>query len=293
VSQVGKKRAPGALRLVCAAPLAIFRRRGWPRQAAIAGIIGALIVATSLALWATVRKHVQSQPEYLVSSSELEITPRPAWIHADVRAEVIRDAGLPPKISILDEGLFRRLSQAFALHPWVESVKGVRTSYPAHIEIDLVYRRPVAMVEVYGGLLPIDSQAVLLPTEDFSPQEAQHYPRISGVATSPLGPMGTSWGDPAVEAAVKLATFFDYRWEGLRLHHVQARARNANDVELELVTRGATNFIWGSAPGQERTNEAKADVKLKRLEELVAAYGTLDATPAEARNLRSPSPQSL
>ena len=50
---------------------------------------------------------------------QIQITPPPAWIHSDVKTEVIRDAGLPVELSILDERLFDRLKQAFALHPWI------------------------------------------------------------------------------------------------------------------------------------------------------------------------------
>src|SRR5262249_40387228 len=157
--------------------------------------------------------HVESQPEYRVATKDIEIPAAPAWIRADVKTEAIRQGGLPPQLSILDPHLQQRLEQAFGLHAWVAHVENVRTSYPARICVDLQYRRPVAMVEVYGGLLPIDIDGVLLPTEDFSPQEAQTYPRICGVRSSPLGPLGTRWDDPSVEAAAHLGEYLKSRWQ--------------------------------------------------------------------------------
>src|SRR5262245_9849775 len=117
------------------------------------GLLAAAIVtgstAAALGLWQKLRPHVSAQREYLVDVRELEVTPPPKWIRANVKAEVLRDAGLPPQISILDERLKETLTQAFSLHPWVAVVEKVETSYPARITVAIAYRRPVAMVEVH------------------------------------------------------------------------------------------------------------------------------------------------
>jgi hypothetical protein len=272
-----------------ATPLLILRSAPWTRQLVVVALIGALIIAGSLALWAKVRSHVQTQAEYLVPLAAVEITPPPDWIHADIRAEAIRDVELPESLSILDEKLSDRLSHAFALHPWVARVEGVETSYPAHIRIKLKYRRPVAMVVAYNGLWPVDAEGVLLPTEDFTPQAAQKYPRIVGVTSSSLGPIGTRWGDPLVENAAQLADLLAANWQGLQLHHIAVQQQNTMEanhhVEMQLVSRGGTSFEWGSAPGDEAKDEISAAEKLERLKQLASAGG-LDAVPAGNRDLR-------
>jgi hypothetical protein len=256
------------------------------------GLLAAAIItgstAAALALWQKLRPHVSTQPEYLVDVRELDVTPPPKWIRADVKAEVLRDAGLPAQISILDERLKESLTQAFSLHPWVAAVEKVETSYPARISVTVVYRRPVAMVEVHDGLLPVDARGVLLPPEDFTPQEALKYPRVAGLAGSPLGPIGTRWGNPVVEAAAKLAEVLEPAWGELQLHHIASATgagTNLSAIALEITTRGGTRFVWGRAPGNEQVEEPRANEKLVRLKKLVVQFGLLDKTDAAQRDL--------
>ena len=111
------------------------------------------------------------------------------------------------------------------------------------------------MVEVPGGLLPMDAEAMLLPTADFSPAEAENYLRISGASSSPLGPLGTAWSDPAIAAAAKLADLLQPAWTDLQLRRIRIRnlvaASGAQMMFLELGTRSGTTFVWGAAPGSE------------------------------------------
>jgi hypothetical protein len=241
-------------------------------------------------VWWKVRSHVETQPEYLAAMEDLEITPPPAWIHTDIKSEVIRDAGLPKSISILDEHAPQLLSEAFGLNAWVARVAGVHTSYPAHIRVDLIYRQPVAMVEVPGGLLPVDVQSVLLPTDGFSAAEAQSYPRIAGISTSPRGLIGTPWGDTSVEQGAKLAALLQAAWPTLGLHHIQLAplAGDTNPAEMgwQLVTRRGSAFLWGSTPDAEGSDEAKSPDKLARLQKLIGEYETLDSVPQNQRDLR-------
>ncbi len=248
-----------------------------------------MTIGVALGIWQNVRSHVQAQPEYLVSPSEIEITAAPPWIRADIKAEVIRDAGLSSPLSILDEKLAESLSRRFALHPWIQRVTAVKSSYPAKIKVELIYRKPVAMVEVHGGLLPVDVDAVLLPTEDFTPERAQAYPRIVGVESAPLGPLGTRWGDPIVEGAAKVAMLLSEIWGPLKLHYIQPAEfpNGSKQPALELVSRDGTVISWGSSPGQEIGAEAKVPEKLAILERW-ASGGTLETVPKDQRDLRRP-----
>lgn len=289
MSRSTKQRERESLSAILTAPLATLRRASWPRRLLVIAVAGMALVAGSLALWAKVRPHVQSQPEYLARTCDLEITAPPAWIHCDIKAEVIRDTGLPSELSILDDRLTSRLSQAFSLHPWVLRVAAVRTAYPVHIAVDLIYRRPVAMVEVSGGLLPIDADGVLLPTEDFAPEQAREYPRAAGITSTPLGPVGTRWGDPRVEVSAKLAELLLGDWKPIGLYRMLVReettAESGRHLLLELTSRGGTRLIWGSPLGSEAASELKPAEKLKRLRELAAAAG-LEAAAADMRDLR-------
>ncbi len=165
-------------------------------------VIGGGCVAGWLLLWDQVREHVAAAPDYQVDPTTIEVSPPvPEWIHADLKAEVIRDASLDTSLSTLDPELTMRIAQAFRLHPWVAKVVRVSKHYPAAVKVELVFRRPAAMVEVPGpALLPVDAEGVVLPTDDFSPLDARKYPRIAEIKTSPVGPVGTRWGDTRVAA---------------------------------------------------------------------------------------------
>ena len=63
---------------------------------------------------------------------------RPAWIHTDVKAEVIRNASLDAALSVLDDNLTVNIAQAFALHPWVAKVTRVSKHHPARVKVEVV-----------------------------------------------------------------------------------------------------------------------------------------------------------
>ncbi|MCC7083773.1 MAG: hypothetical protein IT427_02060 [Pirellulales bacterium] len=260
----------------------------WIGRSLFAAAIVAASTAAALGLWQKVRPHVSAQPEYLVDVGEIKLTPQPKWIRAKVKAEVLRDAGLPAQLSILDERLNELLLQAFSLHPWIAAVENVETSYPAQISITVTYRRPVAMVEVNDGLLPVDAGGVLLPPDDFTPQDAIHYPRIAGLAGSPLGPIGTRWGNPLVEAGARLAAVLEPTWHELQLHCIALHSGAGSDAAattLQIETQNGTVFVWGKPPGSERAGEPKADEKVSSLQRRAKLFGSLDKTPPDQRDV--------
>jgi hypothetical protein len=105
-----------------------------------------------------------------------------------------------------------------------------------------------------------------------------------------LGPLGTAWGDPGVEAAAKLADLLQPVWSDLRLRRIRVLNPIGNngvaDVVLEVTTRSGTAFIWGPSPGNETSQEPKAAEKLARLQQLASKQGSLDSTPNNQRDLR-------
>ena len=74
----------------------------------------------------------------------------------DICREVFRDASLDRPLSILDDGLVEKIRSAFALNPWVAKVNSVRKYHPARVKVDLVYRRPVCVVEIGTERHPVD-----------------------------------------------------------------------------------------------------------------------------------------
>ena len=268
--------------------------RGNARWIAFVGVFVAVCVVGWKMLWESVREQVLSAADYRIDPEEIEMTPLPAWIHTDLKAEVLRDASLDGPLSLLDQELTVRVAHAFALHPWVAKVQRVSMRSPAGVTIDLDYRRPVAMVVVPGpALLPVDGQGVLLPTADFSPQEAQHYPRIEEIKTSALGPVGTRWGDTHVTGGAQIAAALLNDWESLKLFKVVPGAGqvDANGVEAdtyELCTREGTRVDWGHPPGAETATEARSGQKDRATQVLCRRAWRLAGRLCRASTARRP-----
>ncbi|MBN2474688.1 MAG: hypothetical protein JXB62_08770 [Pirellulales bacterium] len=254
---------------------------GRGRPIVLTGLAVLALVGAWCGAWygAGVRQYVLCSGEYLVTPRSV-ILSQPDWIHTDIRAEVFRSASLDGPLSIMDDDLAQRISDAFSLHPWVAKVQRVQKHHPARVEVELVFRRPVCMVAVPGGLFPIDVHGVLLPVGDFSSVEASRYPRLTDIDTLPLGTVGESWGDPRVVGGAEIAAALEDVWHELRLSHLVPSARSPAAVAEEhtytLVTRGGTHIHWGWSPGSDVPGELSAADKIARLRKYVAEHGTLE-----------------
>jgi hypothetical protein len=259
--------------------------RGTGGFAAVSLLVLAALVLGAWFAWRSVSERVTAHENFQLTADNIAVTPPPPWIRTDVKAEVVQ-AGSLERLSILDPQVTVRVAQAFATHSWVETVKRVSKRHPAAVDVVLAYRRPVAMVEVnlqgQPGLLPIDAEAVVLPSDDFAPSDAARYPRIAVGDSAPLGPVGTRWGDQRVADAATVATLLSEYWSRLNLYRIAAASRPGSereraDASFELVTRDGLRVVWGHAPGKETVGEAIASQKLARLLEYVDQKGSLGA----------------
>jgi cell division septal protein FtsQ len=255
---------------------------GGGRTAALIVLTIAVFCGSWYAAWRTVGPNVLASRPYWLDQKNVEITPPPAWIHRNIRAEVFRDASLDGPLSIIDEDLAQRIADAFSLHPWVAEVRRVTKYFPAAVKVDLEYRRPACMVQLEGRLLAVDTEGVLLPSgsPDFSPIETPRYPRLVGVDTVPVGPVGTRWGDARVVEGAEIANALGTVWQRLSLDRIVpstlVELGYGNEYTYELVTKGGTRILWGRAPSAEIPGEATAAEKIAQLVEYHKAHGTLE-----------------
>jgi hypothetical protein len=254
-----------------------------------AGIVAALIGGACYAVWNHVSRHVLADAQYQVHPEHINVTPLPPWIRGDIKAEIIRDASRAAPLSLLDDDLTVRLAGAFAAHPWIARVDRVSKHFPSGVDVVVAYRVPVAMVEVQDGqaVLPVDVEGVVLPTreasgkQNFTPEEAERFPRIAEIHTMPAGPVGTHWGDAAVLGGAQIAAAIAQDWEKLKLARIipweRKPARSGVEYTYALVTHSGTTVHWGRAPGTEMTGETPAAVKVSQLKTYLAQNGgTLD-----------------
>lgn len=246
-------------------------------------VTAATIVGLALA-WPVIRRHLpdlDTRAEYRVAADKIHVTQPPHWVPHELVNQVIDQANLPSELSLLDPNTLRDVSEAFALHPWVEEVVSVRKSFPAAIDVVLNYRRPVAMVQVRQGHYPIDTNGILLPPHDFSATDAKSYPQITNVLSTPQGPAGTDWGDPVVTEAAKLAAELAPNWKKLNLAAIvcprSVSPDDSFDVGVyELRTTGGSEVVWGHGPDSDHPGELTTAQKLERLDKYAAKFGGLD-----------------
>ena len=265
---------------------------GPARTLVVVVLLVGLFIGGACWAWNHFQGRILAAREYQIGPEQVEVTPQPAWIpQSDVRAEVLRSPMLDGRLSIVDDDVVKRIADAFARHPWVAKVGSVSKKYGV-VKVELVYRKPVCVVEQPGGGLPVDVEAVLLPTEmgDITPTEAARYPRLSGVDRPPPGPAGTRWGDARVIGGAEIAAALADKWELMRLDHIEPSAADTTSGRLAepvftLVTHRGTRIAWGYAPGANAVGELRPTEKVARLQKYFEDNDTLDGPEGKAQTL--------
>jgi hypothetical protein len=264
------------------------------RTVTLAVLVVAVFCGGAWAVWRRVEQHVEQSLDYVVTVEKITITPPPDWVRSDVRAEAFRTACPPDRpLSSLDDGLVQRIHGAFTLHPWVAKATVTKRA-GARVNVDIVYRRPVCVVEVANGpgsdLLPVDDQGVWLPGEDFSQKQKESYPCLAGIDRRPIQPVGHPWGDARVVDGAAIAAMLLPVWQQLKLYRIQTAARDPSSPDAgpayELYTRAGTRIAWGSARRATEGSEPSAEEKVARLLQYAAAHVSLDVgVPLDVRKM--------
>jgi hypothetical protein len=262
----------------------LARRRG--KVLVILGV--ALLFGLGVkAVWQRASPIVASRERYILPANRITMTPPPEWIVADVCGEVIHNAVLNGRLSILDADFVENVKHAFALHPWVASVERVKKDYPPAVHVEVTYRQPVAVVETAKGeLLPVDAAGSHLPADDVPLIRRQYLPRITGIVGQP--PIGQKWSDARVQGAIEIVSLLGSNWEPLHLAAISPRARPEISGErqffvYDIVTRGGTQIIWGASPQAQAPGEAAFADKLQRLRSCIEKHGPLDSVKAPGK----------
>lgn len=256
------------------------QNRGWVSTAAvvIASVIGFVVA------WHRWGAPALEGDDYVVTDDKIVVTPQPAWIHTNVKADCIRSlSGM--HLKLLDRDLVEKIASAFALHPWVAEVIRVEKRYPAQVNVELEYRRPVLVVKLDApgeeGLLFLDDGAVLLPSVDFAPSQARNYLRIAATGEAPSGVYGVPWKSERIAGAATIAAILEDQWQPLGLYSIVTTRVGSGELAYELRSQDEKlRLIWGHAPGHETPGENTAQQKLAALKKL-----TRDGVSSEAKTI--------
>jgi hypothetical protein len=165
------------------------------------------------------------------------------------------------------------LARGFRRHPWVREVRRAEKTFPAAVRLDLVYRKPVAMVEVHdanglSGWLPIDGDGYCLSTDDFQPEDQTAYLEVRIPNVVPRRETGP-WGDTRVHGAAKIAELLDPYREALKVKAIVAPQFDPTVADplanFTLVFDDGQTQGWGHPPGAEGPGEPAGKEKVRQL----------------------------
>jgi len=279
-----KARSPGAFR--AAVQTVRFLLRPQNRGLVLTAAVIVAAVTGSIYAWRRWGQPAMRSAEYVVTPERITVTPQPTWIHSNVKAEVLRSVGAQ-QFDLHDRKLVEQLAQAFVLNPWVNNVIRIQKRFPAQVDVELQYRRPVMVVKLDApeeqGLLFLDAASILLPSADFAPSQAKSYLRIMASGETPAGIYGTPWGSERIAGAARIAAAWSNRWQPLGLYWIVAARSAGGELVYELRTQDdKVRVVWGVAAGHESTGEPSVEQKIAALEQYVRDKGPLsrDGAPS-------------
>jgi len=241
--------------------------------------------------WYFVKDKIRIKQEYRLSADKVVVSPPPDWIPDPFVEDVLRSSGLNQTGSLLDKALPQKLAEAFAAYPWIERVEQVVLRYPSGANVELVYRTPVALVQVpQRGVMPVDRNGIVLPpqylSEANSDWKSKHW-IVHGIQSLPLGSFGTPWGDPLVHTAAQLAAALtddpDNTAESVKLTRsiiaTTETIPGGTRIVCRLKTAAGMEIHWGTVV----SDDPKFESKKKKLWNLYEQFGSLDNVPAHFR----------
>ena len=264
-----------------------------------------IVIGGAIHLWNDNRSAIIDREQYLLTAENIKLNDCPGLNLDSLKQMVIATAaGDDQAPTLLDTGLVARTASAFRTVGWVDTVRRIEKSKDG-LEIDILYREPVAMVELNGNtvnrltvkdwqqqtqtakLFPVDRYGVIMPGELVA---ERNLIRIT-MLHSELGSKRATWSDwpdQRVKDAASIAAILKNHWEPLGLYRI-VTMRSQKDLDntksqaqFELWTeygfRGQpqVKVIWGNPPGSESKNEISAEEKLLVLEQFVAKNGSLE-----------------
>ncbi len=201
-----------------------------------------------------------------VTAQQVTLTGAPKWmdpkLSAQLRAQVA-DA-------MIDNPLDRRgLADAVAVlreNPWVQDVQQIRRKAHGNVHVDATFRAPAAVVAGRHGYHVVDRGGVLLERNiDRAATRFSRLPLVTGVSAAPPEFAGAAWDGTDIDAALTLEETLRREPYADQITAFDVSHRDLNGrLWLVLYTNGPA-VVWGLAPGEERSIEPAAPVKIGAL----------------------------
>lgn len=172
--------------------------------------VGMTLIAAAGLIWGVsrlgdlARNAVSNRDRYRVQFAAIDCGPPAGLDRRTFLAEVRYCSAFPEQFQLLDPDLTRKLSAAFASHPWVATVERVSVEPGGSVRVALAYRTPALAVRTADGLRVVDASGVLLPLA----ADPRGLPELATPVPSPGVSAGQVWADDVVQRAVQLVELY-------------------------------------------------------------------------------------
>ena len=280
-----------------------FSLRGFLlHQATLFVAASCLVIGGVVFLWKNNQASIVNVAEYQLTPNKIVMPEPPPWVDLDLREVIVGPDESP---SILDPTLIARTAEQVERMAFVDQVHSISKSM-AGVEIDLDYRRPVAMVLINsqtmpgviengeGIMLAIDRNGIVMPKQlsEKPPVSEADYekPRTLPIISLayPVKRQAqlitwADWPDERVRAAATISQHFAGRDLGLfRVVTFQKRGQLGQDHPFELWSKWGvhgTRIIWGVETNSQGGTEATVMQKLAAIDDLISRLGPLERVP--------------
>ena len=260
-----------------------------------------LVLATAMSLWNQYRHTIINQADYLLTRDKVHLPSPPELCRSDLKALVLEQNDSPTQASLLDPALVSNTVNTFRTVGWVEQVRKIEKSRSG-LDIDLVYRTPVGMVELNPTtvpgwpenqtpkLFPIDRYGIIMPGTLAARNDLLRISVFDPAREARLETW-SDWPDERVKAAAAIGLIVANDWQAFGLYRIVTFRRPSQtsdaSVPFELWPAVGTQVIWGNPPGREVSSEASAQLKLQALKSFVDQMGPLNQLNEQKIDIRS------
>ena len=202
-----------------------------------------------------------------VLPEQVELVDAPAWLDPGLAQQLRRQVADQLGPNPLDRAGLREAVAQLDHSAWVEEVDQVRRAPRGRVKVTATYRRPAAVVAGQRGYHIVDAQGVWLDGPiDRAASRWSGLPLITGVnAPPPTEGYGHLWKGADIPAALALQQLLAGEVYADQITAYDVSHRDLKDrLWLVLYTDGPA-IIWGLPPGQERSVEPQAPIKLAAL----------------------------
>lgn len=253
-----------------------------------ASLIGTLAVTGFLASDKYVHtiEHTDTPPAVAIAGGA------PAWMNGQIQDQILSTVRTEIASQPTDRQTLEERAKTLATSPWVKKVNFVRRTYgngPGDtVEVSADFRTPVAMVRWENEYWYVDAEGVRLPEHFNNTQIRQMlaaggrptFRIIEGVAHFP-GDTGKPWQGKDLRAGLELLALLSdkpYADQITRIDVGNYDGRvNANESQINLITRYDTQVRWGQAPSSRAFFvEQRVDRKLDVLQQACRQTGRVD-----------------